>query len=72
MKRALLLVILLVAAAPRLSFAQTPISAEIAPAGKLRLAFNAGTAIMLTRTQDPIITGGVGFDWVNSSPVSWA
>lgn len=44
---------------PVLSFAQSPISAEIAPTGKLRVALNAGTAVLLTRASDGTITGGV-------------
>jgi hypothetical protein len=45
---------------PVLSFAQSPISKEIAPTGKLRVALNAGGAIMLTRASDGTISGGVG------------
>lgn len=61
MRRVLLLIVFLIATAkPEASFAQSPISAEIAPTGKLRVAMNAGTAVLLTRTPDGMITGGVG------------
>jgi hypothetical protein len=59
----LLLAILLMAAAiPELSFAQAPISAEIAPTGKLRVATSVSTSVLLTRTSDGKITGGVALD----------
>jgi polar amino acid transport system substrate-binding protein len=35
---------------------------EIAPAGKLRVAMNAQTAVLLQRTPDGKITGGVGLE----------
>jgi polar amino acid transport system substrate-binding protein len=46
---------------PRLSFAQSSLSSEIAPTGKLRVAMNANTAVLLTRAPDNTINGGVGF-----------
>jgi polar amino acid transport system substrate-binding protein len=61
MRRVFLLATLLMGMTmPVLSFAQSPISAEIAPTGKLRVALNAATAVLLTRTPDGVITGGVG------------
>lgn len=61
MRRVLLLAMLLTATAtPWISFAQSPISKEIAPTGKLRVAMNAASAVLLTRTPDGAITGGVG------------
>ena len=64
MRRVLLLAILLSigTATSRLSFAQSPISAEIAPNGKLRVSFNAATAVLLTRAPDNTMTGGVGLE----------
>jgi polar amino acid transport system substrate-binding protein len=63
MRRYLLLAILLMAAAiPELSFAQAPISAEIAPTGKLRVATSVSTSVLLARTSDGKITGGVALD----------
>jgi polar amino acid transport system substrate-binding protein len=60
MKRVFLLATLMMAMTmPVLSFAQSPITAEIAPTGKLRVALNAGTAVLLTRASDGTITGGV-------------
>ena len=60
MKRVFLLATLLTAMTmPILSFAQSPISKEIAPTGKLRVALNAGGATMLTKAPDGTITGGV-------------
>lgn len=62
MRRVLLLIVFLIATAnPRASFAQSPINAEIAPMGKLRIAMNAATAVLLTQTSDGLITGGVGY-----------
>jgi polar amino acid transport system substrate-binding protein len=46
---------------PNASTAQSPINKELAPMGKLRVAMNAGTAVLLTRTSDGLITGGVGY-----------
>jgi polar amino acid transport system substrate-binding protein len=46
---------------PNGSIAQTSINKELAPTGKLRVAMNAGTAVLLTRTSDGLINGGVGY-----------
>ena len=63
MQRYLLLATLLIATViPGLSFAQPSISSEIAPAGKLRVAASVSTAVLLTRTSDGKITGGVAPD----------
>jgi hypothetical protein len=63
MRRILLLAILLMAnAIPGLSFAQPSISSEIAPTGKLRVAASVNTAVLLARTSDGKITGGVALD----------
>jgi len=48
-------------AIPNTSSAQSPINKELAPMGKLRVALNSGTAVLLTRTSDGLITGGVGY-----------
>ena len=42
--------------------AQSTIMSEIAPAGKLRVAMNAGTPVLLMRTADGKTTGGVGVE----------
>jgi ABC-type amino acid transport substrate-binding protein len=48
---------------PNASTAQSPINKELAPMGKLRVAMNAGTAVLLTRTSDGLITGiGAGLN----------
>jgi polar amino acid transport system substrate-binding protein len=61
MRRALLLTIVLIATSiPGAALAQAAISTEIAPQGKLRVAMNAGTEVLLKRTPDGVITGGVG------------
>ena len=63
MQRYLLLATLLIATViPGLSFAQPSISSEIAPAGKLRVAASVSTAVLLARTSDGKITGGVAPD----------
>lgn len=46
---------------PGPSIAQSPIHKELAPTGKLRLALNSGTPVLLTRTSDGVVTGGVGY-----------
>ena len=61
MRRILLLAILLIATSVTGSaLGQPAITSEIAPQGKLRVAMNAGTPVLLTRTPDGMITGGVG------------
>jgi polar amino acid transport system substrate-binding protein len=63
MRRILLFAVLLtVTAVPRLSFAQPAVNSEIAPTGKLRVAMNASTAVLLTRTPDGKVIGGVAVD----------
>ena len=44
---------------PGSSIGQSPILKELAPTGKLRVALNSGTAVLLTRTSDGVATGGV-------------
>ena len=44
---------------PGSSIAQSAIHKELAPTGKLRVALNSGTAVLLTRTSDGVATGGV-------------
>ena len=63
MGRILLSAILLIATLiPRDSLAQPAIASEIAPTGKLRVAMNAGTPVLLMRTPDGKTTGGVGVE----------
>jgi polar amino acid transport system substrate-binding protein len=44
------------------ALAQPAVSAEIAPQGKLRVAMNASTVVLVMRTPDGKITGGVGVE----------
>jgi polar amino acid transport system substrate-binding protein len=63
MREVLLLAILLIATSiPQGVFGQAAMKSEIASAGKLRVAMNAQTAVLLQRTPDGKITGGVGFE----------
>jgi polar amino acid transport system substrate-binding protein len=63
MRRILLLGILLIATSiPEGALGQTAISSEIAPQGKLRVAMNSATAVLLKRTPDGKIVGGVGLE----------
>jgi polar amino acid transport system substrate-binding protein len=63
MRRILLLTIVLIAiSVPGVALAQPAISAEIAPQGKLRVAMNASTVVLVMRTPDGKITGGVGVE----------
>jgi polar amino acid transport system substrate-binding protein len=63
MRRLFLLGILLVASSiPGSSLGQSAINSEIAPGGRLRVAMNAATAVLLKRTPDGQITGGVGLE----------
>jgi polar amino acid transport system substrate-binding protein len=55
-------VALVISSTPRSAFGQTVITSEIAPTGKLRVAMNAGTPVLLMRTADEKITGGVGLE----------
>ncbi len=47
---------------PRFLLAQSSISEELAPTGKLRVAMNASTPALLTRTTDGKVIGGVAFE----------
>jgi polar amino acid transport system substrate-binding protein len=63
MRRILLLgILLLTSSIPGGALGQPAITSEIAPTGKLRVAMNAGTPVMLMRTPDGKITGGVGLE----------
>jgi polar amino acid transport system substrate-binding protein len=63
MRRILLLAIVLIAISiPGGVSAQPAISSELAPLGKLRVAVNSETSVLLTRTSDGKITGGVAFE----------
>ena len=63
MRRILLLGILLIATStPRDTLGQSAISSEIAPLGKLRVSVNAQTPVLLKRTSDGKIIGGVAVD----------
>jgi ABC-type phosphate/phosphonate transport system substrate-binding protein len=63
MRRILLTAILVIATSmPGSSWAQSAISSEIAPTGKLRVAMNAQTAVLLRRTADGKIIDGVGLE----------
>ena len=63
MKRVLLLAILLLAAAiPGLSLAQSPITTEVAPTGKLRVGVSVSSGSLVTRTKDDKISGGLAVE----------
>jgi len=63
MRNILLLGILLITSlVPRGALGQSAIIAEIAPTARLRVAMNAGTPVLLMRTLDGKITGGVGLE----------
>ena len=63
MRRILLLAIVLIAISiPGGVSAQPAISSELAPLGKLRVAMNAQTPVLLRRTSDGKITGGVALE----------
>ena len=60
MRRILLsAMVLIVAFIPGGAWAQPAISSEIAPKGKLRVALSVSTTVLLTRTSDGKITGGL-------------
>ena len=62
-RRILLLAIVLIAISiPGGALAQPEIRSEIAPTGKLRVAMNAATPVLLQRTPDGKITGGVALE----------
>jgi polar amino acid transport system substrate-binding protein len=63
MRQILLAVILLMGISlPGSSWAQPAVTSEIAPTGKLRVAMNAQTAVLLRRTADGKVIDGVGFE----------
>jgi polar amino acid transport system substrate-binding protein len=63
MRRFLLLASLLIATSvPGSALGQPAITSEIAPTGKLRVAMNAQTPVLLRRTSDGKITGGVALE----------
>ncbi len=63
MRRILLSAIVLIATSiPGDALGQPAINSEIAPQGKLRVAMNAQTPVLLTRTPDGKIIGGVAVD----------
>jgi polar amino acid transport system substrate-binding protein len=63
MKRVSLFAILLTAVAiPGFSLAQSPITAEIAPAEKLRVGVSVSSGALVTRTPDDKITGGLAVE----------
>jgi polar amino acid transport system substrate-binding protein len=63
MQPILLLGTLLIAISiPGSSLGQSAVNSEIAPSGKLRVAMNANTVVLLKRTPDGKITGGVGVE----------
>jgi polar amino acid transport system substrate-binding protein len=63
MRRIFLFAILLIAISmPEGALAQPAISSEIAPQGRLRAAMNANTVVLMKRTQDGNIAGGVGVE----------
>jgi len=63
MRRVLLLSILFISTSiPRCALGQPAITSEIAPTENLRVAMNAGTPVLLMRTPDGKITGGVGLE----------
>lgn len=47
---------------PNSAWAQSAVSSEIAPMGKLRVAMNANTAVLLQRSPDGKVTGGIAFE----------
>ena len=63
MRRTLSLTIILIAIFMHgVALAQPAVSAEIAPQAKLRVAMNASTVVLVMRTPDGKITGGVGVE----------
>jgi polar amino acid transport system substrate-binding protein len=63
MKEILFSAIVLIATwIPNSAWAQSAISSEIAPTGKLRVAMNGGNPVLARRTADKKIVGGVGVD----------
>jgi polar amino acid transport system substrate-binding protein len=55
-------IILIVTLITRGALAQPAISSEIAPTGKLRVAMNSGTPVLLMRTSEGNVIGGVAFE----------
>jgi len=63
MRRILLLGLTLIAVMiPRSTLGQSAITSEIAPSGKLRVATNGGSTILVTQTTDGQVTGGVAVE----------
>jgi polar amino acid transport system substrate-binding protein len=54
--------VLIVSSMPGSSWAQPAISSELAPTGKLRVAMNGGNPVLVRRTPDKKISGGVAVD----------
>jgi hypothetical protein len=63
MRRILLLGLTLIAITiPRGALGQSAITSEIAPTGKLRVATNGGSTILVRQTTDGQVTGGVAVE----------
>jgi len=63
MRRTFLFGLLLLASSlPGSALGQPPINSQIAPTGKLRVAMNAATPVLLMRAADGKIAGGVGLE----------
>jgi polar amino acid transport system substrate-binding protein len=63
MRRTLSLTIVLIAISiPGVALAQSAITSEIAPQRKLRVAMNASTVVLVMRTPDGKVAGGVGVE----------
>lgn len=58
----LLAIVLTATSMPGSAWAQAAISSEIAPTGKLRVAMNGGNPVLVRRTPDKKIVGGVAVD----------
>jgi polar amino acid transport system substrate-binding protein len=55
-------IVVIIIITPGSARAQQSISSEIAPSGKLRVAMNSGTPVLLMRTSDGKVTGGVALE----------
>jgi polar amino acid transport system substrate-binding protein len=62
MRQILLLAIWLISAVPSLSLAQSPMTSEIAPTGKLRVGVSVSSQSLVTRTLDDKVTGGLALE----------
>jgi len=58
----LVAIILLATTMPSVGFAQSGVSSEIAPQGKLRAALIGGNPVLVTKKPDGSIGGGVSVD----------